>query len=947
MKCKLLAVVLVVALAVMETEGVIEAASFAVDSSVDAVDTSPGDGVCADSAGNCTLRAAVMEANALSGTDTIALPSGTFVLSIAGASENLAATGDIDITDHLTINGAGANTTILDGNSIDRVFHIVPSAGTVEISGVTIRNGSGSDGGGLRNGSTLTLNNSTVTNNSAGSSGGAIANTDGGSLTIADSIFSGNTAWDGGAIFNPDGGTVTISGSVFDANTASQNGGGIVTFQSTLTIDNSTFSGNNAATRDGGGIHGHEDFVNITNSTFSGNTAGRGGGAVSSWRSTVTIANSTFNGNTADFGGGGFFRSGSGTFSIKNTVIANNVPDDCLADPVSSLGHNLDGDGTCGLSDPTDLSEMDPLLGPLQDNGGLTQTHAPLPGSPVIDSGNPALPGTGGNACQASDQRGIVRPLDGNGDGTATCDMGAVEALVLHVDSSDDTDDGSCNASHCSLREAINAGNALVGSRDTVVFNIPGSGPHTIQPTSALPTFTDPIVIDGYTQPGSSPNTNGPGLGLNTVLKIELDGTNAGSGFVSGFHLSAANSIVRGLAINRFSGNGVWISGSGATGNSIEGNFLGTDITGSASLGNLADGVQIRSAEGNTVGGTEAEDRNVISGNNVRGISIQADVDTSGFDATGNLVLGNLIGTDASGTLPLGNSQEGVVVRGGRGNTIGGAQPGAGNIISGNRGGLWIRDIPSLGITGANDNIVEGNFIGTDVTGLVDVGNTSVGVDIIGGASNNSIGGTASGAGNRIAYNASVGVIIRSGTSNAVLSNTMFSNGSLGIDLTNISANDAGDGDSGPNNGQNSPHILSVQLGTDDRMAVRYSVDSDTSNSTYPLRIEFFKTDAEGEEGKTFLGSESYPADSARDAKVLFFVDASALGLVDGDHLVATATDGDNNTSEFSQSAQVVAIGTAAIPGLSQWGLTVLAVLMTAAVTWRIAFFRQIETPST
>ena len=132
---------------------------------------------------------------------------------------------------------------------------------------------------------------------------------------------------------------------------------------------------------------------------------------------------------------------------------------------------------------------------------------------------------------------------------------GGAPTSTWTVNSTNDVDGGTCDATHCSLREAINAANANAGT-DTIAFNISGAGPHTIQPTSALPTITDPVIIDGYTQPGAMPNTNGPGLGLTTVLKIELDGSNAGAPFVSGLRLTGGNSTIRGLAINRFSGSG-------------------------------------------------------------------------------------------------------------------------------------------------------------------------------------------------------------------------------------------------------------------------------------------------------------------------------------------------------------------------------------------------------
>ncbi|MCH8063946.1 MAG: S8 family serine peptidase, partial [Chloroflexi bacterium] len=229
-------------------------------------------------------------------------------------------------------------------------------------------------------------------------------------------------------------------------------------------------------------------------------------------------------------------------------------------------------------------------------------------------------------------------------------------------------DDGS---GKCTLRAAIEQANFNVGA-DLIGFNIPGAGPHTIQPASALPTITDPVIIDGYTQPGASPNTNGPGLGLNTVLKIELDGTNAGAG-ADGLTITGGDSTVRGLVINRFNsefGNNILLRSQG--GNVIEGNFLGTDVTGTVGLGSVGlanggSGVYIGSPN-NLIGGTSAAARNVISGN-------RFGVRHAESTATGNLVQGNLIGTDLTGTAALGNT-EGVHFQiSASNNTVGGTTP--------------------------------------------------------------------------------------------------------------------------------------------------------------------------------------------------------------------------------------------------------------------------------
>ena len=451
-----------------------------------------------------------------------------------------------------------------------------------------------------------------------------------------------------------------------------------------------------------------------------------------------------------------------------------------------------------------------------------------------------------------------------------------------------------------SLRQAILDANAL-GGTDTIAFNITTTDPgyitstdsFRIQPLSALPTITDPVIIDGYTQPGASPNTNGPGLGLNTVLKIELDGTNVGATFGHGLHL-ASGSTVRGLAINRFSGDGIFLT---ASGNIIEGNFIGTNVVGALDLGNAEDGVDIR-ASNNTVGGLAAGARNVISGNGARGVVIQV--------GSGSLVLGNLIGTDASGMVDLGNTQEGVVIRGVPRNTIGGTSANARNIISGNRGGVLIKNIPAFPCcNNATGNLVQGNFIGTTVDGNAALGN-GTGVAIA--ASNNII-----------AFNRGIGVSVvpvigGPATRNAILGNSTFSNGSLGIDLSpsGVTPNDPGDGDTGANNLQNFPLIASVfpliasAVSGGGATTIHGTLNS-TINTTF--RLEFFSNtacDPSGHgEGETFLGFTDVTTDGGGNAS---FMVTFPTTVPAGQFITATATDPDGNTSEFSECELVEAI---------------------------------------
>lgn len=218
-----------------------------------------------------------------------------------------------------------------------------------------------------------------------------------------------------------------------------------------------------------------------------------------------------------------------------------------------------------------------------------------------------------------------------------------------------------------SLRQAIIDANANSGP-DIIKFNISEPGPYTIQLTSALPNITDPVIIDGTTQPDYS----------GTPI-IELDGRLAGTG-VNGLDITAGNSVVRGLVIIRFDGTGIALSGNGGT--LLEGNYIGTDVSGSAVLGNGWIGVSIFESANNTVGGaaigTSVGVRNIISGNSFNGVQIE------GAAATGNVVAGNYIGLAANGVDPLGNGGMGVRIFKAVGNTIGGPDPGEGNVVSAN-----------------------------------------------------------------------------------------------------------------------------------------------------------------------------------------------------------------------------------------------------------------------
>ena len=314
----------------------------------------------------------------------------------------------------------------------------------------------------------------------------------------------------------------------------------------------------------------------------------------------------------------------------------------------------------------------------------------------------------------------------------------------------------------CTLRAAIQESNDTPGA-DTINFNIVSDASvKTIKPGSALPAIAEAVTINGYSQPGASANTLAEDN--DAVLKVQLNGSDAGS--ANGLVIQAPDSAVKGLVINRFAGNGILLSGPGATGNKIEGNFIGANAAGSSAPGNDDDGVDVFGADDNTIGGTAPGARNVISGNGGDGVQV-----VGGLGTTGNEVLGNYIGTNKNGTSALGNTEEGVLLFSVSDNTVGGTTAGARNVISGNKqDGVQISGNASIGI--ATGNVVLGNFIGTRANGTEALGNTEDGVDIF-DARVNTVGGTDSGADNVISGNQDDGVEVSGNlaTDNQVLGN--------------------------------------------------------------------------------------------------------------------------------------------------------------------------------
>lgn len=442
----------------------------------------------------------------------------------------------------------------------------------------------------------------------------------------------------------------------------------------------------------------------------------------------------------------------------------------------------------------------------------------------------------------------------------------------LVVNATDDPDPGTCDPTHCSLREAILTANATPAP-DEIHFAIPGSGPHTIRPASALPTIEHPVLIDGYTQVGATPNTNGPEQGSNAVLMVVLDGIGASGGI--GLNVGSDAVTIRGLVVQRFS-FGIALSGS-------EGR-----IEGSLIRRNPGDGIFV-TGSGNEIGGATAAARNVISGNSV-GVAIFP-------GATGNLVRGNLIGTAADGTTIVANALDGVAV-GGSGNRVGGAEPGEGNVIAPHSSNAVLVGWWGEGNPLPRDNVVQGNTIGSLAAGQVaDVGQGVSIADAVGTL----VGGTAPEAGNVIRGNGFNGVAVTgsSASGNRILSNSISDNGELGIDLGThgVTPNDDGDLDDGPNRLQNFPVLTNVLPGLG-VVTLAGHLES-TLGRRFTIQFYVGACDASGHgEAERLVGEASVTTDRRG---LAVFEEVFDVSVPYNTFATATATDPDGNTSELSR----------------------------------------------
>ncbi|MFM7591580.1 MAG: Calx-beta domain-containing protein, partial [Isosphaeraceae bacterium] len=483
---------------------------------------------------------------------------------------------------------------------------------------------------------------------------------------------------------------------------------------------------------------------------------------------------------------------------------------------------------------------------------------------------------------------------------------------------------------------------------DTIKFAI-GSGFASIALSSALPDISDAVTIDGTSQPGYSGNP-----------MIEINGAGAGSS-AQGFKVTSGLVTLQGLVINRFAKQGIWLFGGGS--NVVRNCWIGLNATGSAAAANGDDGIFIDKSSGNTIGGLATGDRNVISGNSAKGIHFLFN-----GQANNNKMIGNYIGTDITGKYAIGNGASGIdffgpatyntisynVISGnaGHGITFFGGDA-SDNLITDNNIGVdvtGVQGIPNNGngvdiwgpprisvknnviaankgsgvVINSENIIVQGNFIGTDRTRTVNLGNLDYGV-IVGGLSSpkdTRIGGPNLADGNVIANNGSYwgrpGVSVSTGSTGVLIfNNIIYDNASIGIDLNadnKVTLNDTGDPDTGGNNLLNFP-VITTAVGGTGKVTIAGTYNG-LANTNFTL--QFFSSVAADPtgygEGRDILGTTNITTDATGNAT--FNVSYSSSLVVVGSKISATATTAGNGvgsgyTSEFCQTVSVTAAPTA------------------------------------
>jgi hypothetical protein len=656
----------------------------------------------------------------------------------------------------------------------------------------------------------------------------------------------------------------------------------------------------------------------------------------------VIITGSSFNSIQGNFIGTNI----NGSAAIPNTnggvVIDDDSQGNLIGGTMDQAGNVISGNGADGIVLQTHIG-ANPRFNQIQGNIiGLDATGAAaVPnmgnGITLIDAlvttiGGPAAMAR--NVISSNTMNGVL--IIGTTGGTL------VQGNLIGTDQTGTVDKGNGNAGVLIAQAATNTvvANVISGNDTHGVSIINGAGSNMVTAnflgvdatgTRSLGNTQNGVNIDarsgfnsvtanlitGNLQAGVSiAHNSNSNFVQGNLIGTKMNGTEALGNATGGVVIfESSNNTIGGTGFragNVISGNsqsGVTITSMAnpAQGNVVQGNLIGTDVSGTLDLGNHERGVFVNGGRQNFIGGTTAGARNIISGNDFEGVLIIA-------NATNNLVQGNYIGTDITGTRALGNALDGVFVQNVTFTFVGGTVPGAGNVISGNGGhGVHIFD------TLAHDTLVQRNLIGTQKDGASPLGNGLDGV-FLKNASNNQIGGTDPLAGNTIAFNAGNGVTVGANasdtsTGNAILSNSIFSNGKLGIDLANdgVTQNHASSPTQGPNSFQNSPVIVSVTFNSALTTTTIQGTLTSTATSTFMLQL-FASPVADPSgfgEGKTLFGATTVTTNAS--GTVAFTITATPAILI-GQRITATATllAGANmvprDTSEFSRA---VPVGTA------------------------------------
>ena len=745
--------------------------TFTVNSTGDASDATPGNGICdtggtnSQGATECTLRAAIEEANALAGADTIEFNMPATEAGHSGGVWTITpATVWDDVTEGVTIDArtqpgyGGSPIVVLNGPSVgagNNAFRMPAGADDVTIAGFSIV--AFPDNGIISGANRLTVvdNYIGVMPDGVTADGNATEGViiwDGTDSVIADNLIGGHT--NAALAVNGPSTGIVITGNTIGTD-----------LSGTLDLGNGQgLWADSTGTIRFGGV-GVGDGNVVANSTWSGVD-------LSTSANQVTVLGNEIRDNGAlsiDLSGGS--EDGFGV-TANDSGDGDTGPNDLLNYPV--ITGATEAGGTVTLDFDLDVPAGDYRIeffttataDPSGHGEGETFVHS------YTVSGHPG--GTASYSTSYTGAGGILsatttEDLGGDTYG-ATSEFSAIHVSAqgaLSVNSTGDAADatpgnGICDtggtnsqgATECTLRAAIEEANALAGP-NTIEFNMPATeaghsgGVWTIAPGSQLPPITEAVTIDGTTQSGWA-----------TTPVVELDGSGAGS-LADGLRVLASNVTIRSLAINRFDADGIEV-GSGAADVLIVGNHLGVDASGTIDRGNNARGIDLGSGSGpTTVGGTLAADRNVISGNGTDGIIV--------WESDNNVIIGNYIGTDVTGLVAISNAADGVALGStSAGNQIG--QPGAGNVLSGNGNDGFENDATGGG------NTVQANTIGLAVDGDTILANGRDGIVIYNGANTTQVGGAAAGEGNVISGNTRYGILINAAGNPATAGNVIQGN---------------------------------------------------------------------------------------------------------------------------------------------------------------------------